>query len=120
MVSANLYTDGFLQFLDLFGDAHFIKKADDRHAKLFLPHRSTSESKKRQAEDYLNSDKTKLAKSGVPSSGSSMIAQNQWQAGYGVQQGWPQAAQSQVQQWTPGYNQQVLPESVNGLRLLSY
>ncbi|KAK6164395.1 hypothetical protein DH2020_001259 [Rehmannia glutinosa] len=57
----------FLEFLDLFGDAQAIKKADYRHAKLFLHHKSTLESKKRHAEDYLASDRTKLAKSLIPS-----------------------------------------------------
>ncbi|KAL2470577.1 Tetratricopeptide repeat (TPR)-like superfamily protein [Abeliophyllum distichum] len=103
----------FLEFLDLFGDAHSIKKADDRHAKLFLRDRSTSESKKRHAEDYLISDKTKLAKSVTSSSTPSVVGafpntQNQWPAGYGVQpQAWPQATQAQVPQWNPGYAQQA-------------
>ncbi|XAR58675.1 hypothetical protein NMG60_11014160 [Bertholletia excelsa] len=105
----------FLEFLDLFGDAQSIKKADDRHAKLFLHNKSTSESKKRNAEDFLVSDKAKLAKSysGVPTSSSSVMgaypsAQNQWAAGYGVQtQAWPQATQPQGQQWNPGYTQQA-------------
>ncbi|XP_071919102.1 pre-mRNA-processing factor 39-1 isoform X3 [Coffea arabica] len=101
----------FLEFLDLFGDAESIKKADDRHAKLFLSHGSSPESKKRLAEDYLISDKTKLAKSSLPSSAPSVMgaypnAQNQWPAGYGLPQGWPQVAQGQAQQWTPGYAQQ--------------
>ncbi|KAI8574356.1 hypothetical protein RHMOL_Rhmol01G0347800 [Rhododendron molle] len=105
----------FLEFLDLFGDANSIKKADDRHAKLFLHHKSTSESKKRNAEDFLVSDKTKVAKSysGVPTSAPSVMgaypnAQNQLAAGYGLQpQGWPQVAPSQGQQWNPGYTQQA-------------
>ncbi|XP_058207837.1 pre-mRNA-processing factor 39-1-like [Rhododendron vialii] len=105
----------FLEFLDLFGDASSIKKADDRHAKLFLHHKSTSESKKRNAEDFLVSDKTKVAKSysGVPTSAPSVMgaypnAQNQLAAGYGLQpQGWPQVAPSQGQQWNPGYTQQA-------------
>lgn len=104
-----------LQFLNLFGDAQSIKKAEDRHAKLFLPHRSTSELKKRHAEDFLASDKTKLAKSysGVPSPVQSLMGtypntQNQWAAGYGAQpQAWPPASQVQGQQWAPGYTQQV-------------
>ncbi|XP_050208121.1 pre-mRNA-processing factor 39-1 isoform X2 [Mercurialis annua] len=103
----------FLEFLGMFGDAQSIKKADDRHAKLFLPHRSKSELKKRHAEDYLTSDKTKLAKPyGDDSSPAQSLigayppsAQNQWAAGYGVQsQAWPPATQGQ--QWTPGYGQQ--------------
>ncbi|PSS14054.1 Pre-mRNA-processing factor like [Actinidia chinensis var. chinensis] len=105
----------YLEFLDLFGDAKSIKKADDRHAKIFLHHKSTSESKKRSAEDYLISEKTKLAKSysNVPTTSPSVMgaypnAQNQWAAGYGSQpQGWPQVAQSQGQQWNPGYAQQA-------------
>ncbi|XP_052211283.1 pre-mRNA-processing factor 39-1 isoform X2 [Diospyros lotus] len=104
----------FLEFLDLFGDAQSIKRADDRHAKLFLHHKSTSESKKRNAEDFLVSDKTKLAKSysAVPVTAPSVMgaypnAQNQWAAGYGLQpQAWPQVTQAQGQQWNPGYTQQ--------------
>lgn len=103
-----------VQFINLFGDVKSIKKAEDRHAKLFLPHRSTSELKKRHAEDYLTSDKTKIAKSysGVPSPAQSLMgaypsAQNQWATGYGAQPQWPPATQPQGQQWTPGYTQQV-------------
>ncbi|XP_057480000.1 pre-mRNA-processing factor 39-1-like isoform X2 [Actinidia eriantha] len=104
----------FLEFLDLFGDAQSIKKADDRHAKLFLHHKSTPESKKRNAEDFLVSDKLKLAKSysSLPTSAPSVMgaypsSQNQWAAGYGLQpQAWPQAPQAQGQQWNPGYTQQ--------------
>ncbi|KAG6434560.1 hypothetical protein SASPL_106198 [Salvia splendens] len=101
----------FLEFLDLFGDAMSVKKADYRHSKLFLNHRSTSVSKKRHAEDYLASDRTKLAKSLVPTSvpsvqGAYPSTQNQWPAGYGVQpQTWPQAPQTQAQQWN--YAQQA-------------
>ncbi|XP_006355885.1 pre-mRNA-processing factor 39 [Solanum tuberosum] len=103
----------FMEFLDLFGDAVSIKKADDRHAKLFLRHRTSSDSKKRQAEDYIVSEKTKLAKSAVATTNPSVVgaypgAQNQWPAGYGVQgQTWPQATQAQTQQWNPGYAQQA-------------
>ncbi|CAA0823930.1 Tetratricopeptide repeat (TPR)-like superfamily protein [Striga hermonthica] len=104
----------FLEFLDLFGDAHTIKKADNRHAKLFLHHKSTSESKKRHAEDYLASDRTKLGKSlnpmpGPPVLGAYPSIQNQWgAAGYGVQpQAWSQASQAQAQHWNPGYAQQA-------------
>ncbi|KAG2255109.1 hypothetical protein Bca52824_074403 [Brassica carinata] len=49
-------------FLGLFGDVESIKKAEDRHCKLFLPHRSRSELKKRSADEFLSSDRTKLAK----------------------------------------------------------
>ncbi|KAJ8558213.1 hypothetical protein K7X08_004979 [Anisodus acutangulus] len=101
----------FLEFLDLFGDAPSIKKADDRHVKLFLRHKTSSDSKKRQAEDYIVSEKTKMAKSAVAATNPSVAgaypgAQNQWPAGYGAQgQTWPQATQAQSQQWNPGYSQ---------------
>ncbi|BBH10134.1 Tetratricopeptide repeat-like superfamily protein, partial [Prunus dulcis] len=78
----------YLEFINLFGDARSIKKAEDRHAKLFLPHRSSLSEKKRQAEDFLSSDKVKMAKSysGVPSPAQSIMgaypsAQSQWPAG---------------------------------------
>ncbi|XVF81058.1 hypothetical protein PTKIN_Ptkin15bG0125900 [Pterospermum kingtungense] len=103
----------FLEFLNLFGDVQSIKRAEDRHAKLFLPHRPMSELRKRHAGDFLSSDKTKLAKSysGAPSPGHSLMgaypnAQNQWPAGYGAQpQTWPPVTQAQP--WTPGYSQQA-------------
>ncbi|XVE72864.1 hypothetical protein DITRI_Ditri11bG0072400 [Diplodiscus trichospermus] len=113
----------FLEFLSFFGDVQSIKKAEDRHAKFFLLHRPMSELRKRHVEDFLASDKTKLAKSysGAPSTGQSLMgaypnAQNQWPAGYGVQpQTWPPTsqaqaqvqAQAQAQPWTPGYSQQT-------------
>ncbi|XP_042517188.1 pre-mRNA-processing factor 39-like isoform X1 [Macadamia integrifolia] len=104
----------FLEFLNLFGDAQSIKKAEDRHAKLFLRQRYTSELRKRHAEDFLASDKAKVVKSyaGVPSTAQSLMgayptAQNQWTAGYGLQpQAWSQAAQA-GQQWNPSYAQQA-------------
>ncbi|XP_057718313.1 pre-mRNA-processing factor 39-1 isoform X2 [Arachis stenosperma] len=99
----------FLEFLNLFGDVQSIKRCEDRHAKLFLPHRSMSELKKRHAEDFLASDKAKMARSySVPSAAQSAVgaypnAQNQW-ANYGVQpQAWPPA--TQAQQWPAGYTQ---------------
>ncbi|XP_022728463.1 pre-mRNA-processing factor 39-like isoform X3 [Durio zibethinus] len=103
----------FLEFLNLFGDVQSIKKAEDRHAKLFLAHRPMSELRKRHAEDFLASEKTKLAKSysGAPSPGQSLMgaypnAQNQWPAGYSAQpQTWPSTTQAQP--WTPGYSQQA-------------
>ncbi|KAK8565251.1 hypothetical protein V6N12_058821 [Hibiscus sabdariffa] len=103
----------FLEFLGLFGDAQSIKKAEDRHAKLFLPNRPMSNLRKRHAEDFMSSDKTKLAKSysNDPSPGQSLMsaypnAQNQWPAGYGAQpQTWPPTTQTQA--WTPGYGQQA-------------
>ncbi|KAI3915646.1 hypothetical protein MKX01_015471 [Papaver californicum] len=105
----------FVEFLGLFGDTQSIKKAEDRHSKLFLCHRSTNESRKRSAEDLLASDKAKLAKSygGPPSPAPSAMgaypaAQNMWPAGYGSQpQAWNQASQAQGQQWNTGYTQQA-------------
>lgn len=101
------------QFLNLFGDVQSIKRAEDRHAKLFLPHRSMSELKKRHAEDFLASDKTKAPRSYSAQSpaqsgmGAYPNAQNQW-SNYGVQpQTWPPVTQAQGQQWTAGYTQQV-------------
>lgn len=102
-----------MQFLDLFGDAQSIKKADDRHAKLFLRNRTSSESKKRHAEDYLVSDKTKLSKAVAPAAAASVMGsypggQSQWPGGYSSQpQAWPQSTQTQAQQWNPAYTQQV-------------
>ncbi|KAF5459420.1 hypothetical protein F2P56_023368 [Juglans regia] len=107
----------YLEFLNVFGDVQSIKKAEDRHAKLFLPHQSTSELKKRHAEDFLASDKAKIAKSySVPSPAQSLMgaypsAQSQWTAGYGLQhQAWPAATQGPVQQWAPGNTQQAFPQ----------
>ncbi|KAG4393781.1 hypothetical protein GLYMA_03G167000v4 [Glycine max] len=103
----------FLEFLNLFGDVQSIKRAEDRHAKLFLPHRSMSELKKRHAEDFLASDKTKAPRSYSAQSpaqsgmGAYPNAQNQW-SNYGVQpQTWPPVTQAQGQQWTAGYTQQA-------------
>ncbi|KAJ6956639.1 pre-mRNA-processing factor 39-like isoform X3 [Populus alba x Populus x berolinensis] len=112
----------FLEFLGIFGDAQSMKKAADRHAKFFLPHRSKSELKKRHAEDYLASDKAKMAKPypdatspAVSLMGAYASAQNQWTAGYGVQpQAWPPATQVQTQQWAPGYNQQAAYGAYSG------
>ncbi|XP_022954297.1 pre-mRNA-processing factor 39-like isoform X1 [Cucurbita moschata] len=109
----------FLEFLNLFGDVQSIKKAEDRHAKLFISHKSTSELKKRLADDYLASEKAKIAKSypSVSSPAQSLMGayptvQNQWAAGYSVQpQAWPPVAQAQGQQWAPGYTQ---PASYSG------
>ncbi|KAK7336907.1 hypothetical protein VNO77_17460 [Canavalia gladiata] len=103
----------FLEFLNLFGDIQSIKRAEDRHAKLFLPHRSMSELKKRHADDFLASDKTKMPRTySAQSSAQSLMgaypnAQNQW-TNYGVQpQTWPPVTQAQGQQWTAGYTQQA-------------
>lgn len=101
------------QFLNLFGDVQSIKRCEDRHAKLFLPHRSMSELKKRHAEDFLASDKTKVPRAySVQSPAQSVMgaypnAPNQW-TNYGVQpQTWPAATQAQGQQWPASYTQQV-------------
>ncbi|KAE8675132.1 Tetratricopeptide repeat (TPR)-like superfamily protein isoform 3 [Hibiscus syriacus] len=102
----------FLEFLSLFGEAQSIKKAEDRHAKLFLPNRPMSNIRKCHAEDFMSSDKTKLARSysGDPSPGQPLMsaypnAQNQWPTGYGAQtQTWPPTTQAQT--WTPGYGHQ--------------
>ncbi|CAI9297373.1 unnamed protein product [Lactuca saligna] len=91
----------FLEFVDLFGDAGSMKKADVRHSKLFLSHKSSSQSKKRHLEGNLVSDRAKITKTSAVSS------VNQWSAaGYGVQpQSWP-PTQPQGQQWPAGYTQQ--------------
>ncbi|KAJ1416655.1 Tetratricopeptide-like helical domain superfamily [Sesbania bispinosa] len=103
----------FLEFLNLFGDVQSIKRGEDRHAKLFLPHRSMSELKKRHADDFLASDKTKVARTySAQSPAQSLMgaypnAPNQW-TNYGVQpQTWPAVTQAQGQQWTAGYTQQA-------------
>lgn len=103
-----------LQFLDLFGDAQSIKKADNRHAKLFLRQKSSLVSKKRQAEDLLATDKTKIARTSTDAASSSQSlvgaypnAQNQWTSGYAQRAPWPQNSQVQGQQWNPGYAPQV-------------
>ncbi|KMT05743.1 hypothetical protein BVRB_7g166710 isoform C [Beta vulgaris subsp. vulgaris] len=102
----------YLEFLGLFGDVQSIKKAKDRHARLFLRHRRPSESRKRNADDLLTSDKAKIAKSysGVPSTPPSAYpnAQHQWASGYGSQtQPWPQATQTTGQAYNPAYAQQT-------------
>ncbi|CDY07302.1 BnaC05g26640D [Brassica napus] len=68
-----------LQFLGLFGDVKTIKKAEDQHAKLFR--RSTSELRKRSADDFLSSDRTKMAKT----YNGTLPAQPQWNPAYGQQ-----------------------------------
>nr|XP_043609166.1 pre-mRNA-processing factor 39 isoform X2 [Erigeron canadensis] len=103
----------FLEFLDLFGDTETIKKADNRHVKLFLHHKNGPDSKKRHLDGYLASDRAKLAKTGAVSPAPSMVggyqgSQNQWPTGYGVQpQSWPQPTQAQGQQWPATYTQQA-------------
>ncbi|GAB2234469.1 hypothetical protein Drorol1_Dr00003723 [Drosera rotundifolia] len=104
----------FLEFLGLFADASAIKKATDRHARNFLPHRSSSLSRKRDADDFLASDKAKMAKSysavpaTAPSAGVIPVGQAPWPAGYaGQPQPWTQPTQAQGQPWNPGYTQQA-------------
>ncbi|KAH7577721.1 hypothetical protein JRO89_XS01G0289400 [Xanthoceras sorbifolium] len=114
----------FLEFLGLFGDVQSIKKAEDRHAKFFLPHRSTSELKKRHAEDFLASERAKMAKSysGAPSPAQSLMGsypsgQTPYTAGYGGQpQAWPPVtqAQAQAQPWNPAYGQQAAYSAYSG------
>ncbi|XP_019058339.1 PREDICTED: pre-mRNA-processing factor 39-like isoform X2 [Tarenaya hassleriana] len=105
----------YIEFLGLFGDVKSLKKAEDQHAKLFLHHRSTSELKKRNAEDFLSSDRTKMARiyGGTPPAqsipGAYSNAQNQWAGSYAAQpQTWPPAqAPVQPQPWNPAYGQQA-------------
>ncbi|VYS44941.1 unnamed protein product [Arabidopsis thaliana] len=106
----------YIEFLGIFGDVKSIKKAEDQHVKLFYPHRSTSELKKRSADDFLASDRTKMAKTyngtppAQPVSNAYPNAQAQWSGGYAAQpQTWPpaQAAPAQPQQWNPAYGQQA-------------
>jgi pre-mRNA-processing factor 39 len=51
-----------LQFLDLFGDGEWVKKASNRHAMLFSRQRTVLFTRKRGADDSLLSDRTKVAK----------------------------------------------------------
>nr|AEF01213.1 PRP39 [x Doritaenopsis hybrid cultivar] len=103
----------FLEFLDLFGDPHSIKKAEDRHALLFLRQKSVLVSKKRRANDFLASEKAKIAKSAPMPAQSVMGAypssQNQWPVGYEQKvPSWPQGnPQTQGQPWNPGYPSQA-------------
>ncbi|KAF3583970.1 hypothetical protein F2Q69_00025782 [Brassica cretica] len=99
----------YIEFLGLFGDVKSIKKAEDQHAKLFR--RSTSELRKRSVDEFLSSDRTKMAKTynGTPLA-QPVSAQAQWSGGYAAQpQAWPQAqaAPAQPQQWNPAYGQQA-------------
>ncbi|KAI4319502.1 hypothetical protein MLD38_033091 [Melastoma candidum] len=102
----------FLEFLDLVGEVNIIKKAYDRHLKLFSNGRANSQYKKRHAEDFLQPDKAKLmnsdafVSSSIPSMGTYPNIQGQWTTGYGLQQTWPTVTQTPVQQWNPGYAQQ--------------
>lgn len=107
------------QFLDLFGDTNAIKKADNRHAKHFLRQKTTLGSKKRSAEDFLSSDRTKLARTStdVPSSTQSVAGaypylQSQWTSASVAQtQAW-QLPQAPGQNWSTGYNQQVSDQNL--------
>lgn len=91
----------YLEFLDLFGEAQSIRKADARHCTLFLRHRSFSISRKRHAEEYLDSEKAKLAKGDM--------SQAQWASGYGSNKAstWPTGTTAQGQTWNPSYGTQA-------------
>ncbi|XP_039133935.1 pre-mRNA-processing factor 39 isoform X2 [Dioscorea cayenensis subsp. rotundata] len=107
----------YLEFLDLFGDAQSIKKAENRHSMLFLRQKGLSVSKKHHADDFLSSDRAKIAKTyanasspGHSGAGAYLNAQTQWPAGYGQKaQAWPQTSQAQAQgqQWNPAYAPQA-------------
>ncbi|XP_020867264.1 pre-mRNA-processing factor 39 isoform X3 [Arabidopsis lyrata subsp. lyrata] len=106
----------YIEFLGIFGDVEAIHKAEEQHVTLFLPHRSTSDLKKRSADDFLSSDRTKMAKTyngtppAQPVSNAYPNTQAQWSGGYAAQpQTWPptQAAPAQPQQWNPAYGQQA-------------
>eukprot|EP01018_Ginkgo_biloba_P033669 Gb_33527 [translate_table: standard] len=116
----------FLEFVDIFGDIHAVKKAEARHKQLFLPRKTSTKSKKRSLADSSASDRAKVAKTDVASATAASPAQSnpayangqsQWGVGYGAQgyaqqpQNWQQpppqqAPQGQPQQWNPGYDQQ--------------
>ena len=86
---------------------------------LFLRQKGLSVSKKRHADDFLSSDRAKIAKTyaNASSPGHSGVGaypnpQTQWPAGYGQKaQAWPQTSQAQAQaqgqQWNPAYAPQV-------------
>ncbi|PKA53850.1 hypothetical protein AXF42_Ash011330 [Apostasia shenzhenica] len=106
----------FLEFLDLFGNSVSIKKAEQRHALLFLRQKSMLISKKRHAEDLVSSEKTKMARTytSAPSPTQSVMgaypnAQNQWTSSYGQKvPSWPQGTpQVQSQQWNTSYQSQA-------------
>ncbi|ESQ44610.1 hypothetical protein EUTSA_v10003154mg [Eutrema salsugineum] len=103
----------YIEFLGLFGDVKSIKKAENQHAKLFQPHRRTPELRKRSAEDFLSSDKSKIAKTydgTTPPVQPVPNGQSQWPANYAAQpQTWPpaQTVPAQPQQWNPSYGQQA-------------
>ncbi|KAK4762621.1 hypothetical protein SAY86_008389 [Trapa natans] len=114
----------FLEFLDMVGDSSFVKKAYDRHLKIFINNRRSSVLRKRHGED-LYSDKSKLAKSdpsAITSAQTAMgaypSAPNQWTASYAIQpQSWPPVVQAPVQQWNPSYTQ---PMTAYGSYGISY
>eukprot|EP00246_Nothoceros_aenigmaticus_P007867 TRINITY_DN2206_c0_g2_i2.p1 TRINITY_DN2206_c0_g2~~TRINITY_DN2206_c0_g2_i2.p1 ORF type:complete len:724 (+),score=173.25 TRINITY_DN2206_c0_g2_i2:90-2261(+) len=112
----------FLEFVDLYGDAELIRKADFRHRQLFPPRKTFNDSKKRPSPDSGLSDRAKVHK---PYSGTHTVAspaplppayangQAQWGTNYAPQtyaqqpQGWqqPPPQQAPPQQWNPGYQQ---------------
>ncbi|KAI4378578.1 hypothetical protein MLD38_016038 [Melastoma candidum] len=75
----------FLEFLDLVGEANNIRKAHDRHVKLFLHGRANSQGKKHNAEDCL------------PGNGLQVMVCNK--RGH-------KSLKHQCGQWNPGYPQQ--------------
>ncbi|GMH18210.1 hypothetical protein Nepgr_020051 [Nepenthes gracilis] len=79
----------FLEFLGLFGDAQSIKKARDRHMRFFLCHKSLTQSRKRGADNFLVSDKEKLAKSysGISSTVLSVMGEDALAAMGGITKG---------------------------------
>jgi pre-mRNA-processing factor 39 len=91
----------FLEFLDLFGDAKSIKKALTRHTGLFSSKRSILTTKKRKADDYMVSDRDKMAKTGVahPVMGTDPNAPNP--------PVWPATSGASGQQWGAAYPPQA-------------
>lgn len=110
VIRPNSVLGAFLQFLDLFGDSQAIKKAENQHAKLFLRQKTASILRKRNAANYMSSEKAKYGRSSSASSLQSNVgaypsSQSQWS---GVQpQAWPPTPQTQGQQWNASYAQQV-------------
>lgn len=114
------------QFVDLFGDAQAIKKADLRHRQNFPSRKVSVESKKRPSVETAVTDRAKVHKPYVAATATASPAgpptynngQAQWgaatyapQTAYSqpVPQGWQQpppqqpAPQVQSQQWNQGY-----------------
>ncbi|KAH9325282.1 hypothetical protein KI387_005460, partial [Taxus chinensis] len=119
----------FIEFLDLFGDIHAVRKAEARHKQLFpAAHKSRAVSRKRPLSDCSASDKGKILKTNTTSespaqSNTFASGQSQWGVGYGSQgysqqpQNWQQVPPQQVphaqpQQWNAGYDQQGAPQQL--------